>query len=184
MNNTLKCNWTRWDHSNGWEHTQLKTELHFPIEFLLFHCYLMLYLMLLDAYLMLYLLLYLWCYYCDAILDAILDATWCVISNGSAQLSYRVLEGNSNILQQCWVPIFYFNMWTDERWPELFCLKPKDNFGTWRKWFFFFFVNAEFYRVVWTINALLVLTIRSEMLPFSGNIQKIKMFGVPPNTLP
>ena len=44
-----------------------------------------------------------------------------------------------------------------------------------------FFVNAEFYRVVWTINAL--LTVRSEMLPFSENIQNIKMFGVPPNTL-
>ena len=47
---------------------------------------------------------------------------------------------------------------------------------------FFFWVNAEFYRVVWTINAL--LTVRSEMLPFSGNIQNTKMFGVPPNTLP
>ena len=127
MNNTLKYNWTRWDHSNGWEHTQLKIELHFPIEFLLFHCYLMLCLMLLDAildatwcytwcYLMLYLMLLV------MLLDAILDATWCVISNGSAQLSYRVLEGNNNILQQCWVPIFYFNMWTDERWPELFVL--------------------------------------------------------------
>ena len=46
----------------------------------------------------------------------------------------------------------------------------------------FFFVNAEFYRVVWTINAL--LTVRSEMLPFSENNQNIKMFGVPPNTLP
>ena len=43
---------------------------------------------------------------------------------------------------------------------------------------FLFFVNAELYRAVWTINAL--LTVRSEMLPFSGNIQNIKMFGVPP----
>ena len=42
----------------------------------------------------------------------------------------------------------------------------------------YFLVNAEFYRVVWTINAL--LTVRSEMLPFSGNNQNIKMFGVPP----
>ena len=33
-----------------------------------------------------------------------------------------------------------------------------------------------------TINALLI--VRSEMLPFSGNNQNIKMFGVPPNTLP
>ena len=32
------------------------------------------------------------------------------------------------------------------------------------------------------INAL--LTVRSEMLPFSGNNQNINMFGVPPNTLP
>ena len=31
-------------------------------------------------------------------------------------------------------------------------------------------------------NAL--LTVRSEMLPFSENNQNIKMFGVPPNTLP
>ena len=35
----------------------------------------------------------------------------------------------------------------------------------------FFFFYAEFYRVVWTINAL--LTVRSEMLPFSGNNQNI-----------
>ena len=39
-------------------------------------------------------------------------------------------------------------------------------------------VNAEFYRGVWTINAL--LTVHSEMLPFSGNNQNIKMVGVPP----
>ena len=44
--------------------------------------------------------------------------------------------------------------------------------------FYFCFVNAEFYRVVWTINALLI--IRSEMVPFSENNQNIKMFGVPP----
>ena len=48
--------------------------------------------------------------------------------------------------------------------------------------FFFFFFFAEFYRVIWTINAL--LTVRSEMLQFSGNNQKKKMFGVPPNTFP
>ena len=42
------------------------------------------------------------------------------------------------------------------------------------------FFNAEFYRVAWTINAL--LTVRSEMLPFSENNQNIKMFGGPPNT--
>ena len=60
-----------------------------------------------------------------------------------------------------------------------------DSFGTLRKWkliYIFFFVNAEFYRVVWTINAL--LTVCSEMLPFSGNNQNIKMFGVPRNILP
>ena len=34
---------------------------------------------------------------------------------------------------------------------------------------YIFFVNAEFYRVVWTINAL--LTVRSERLPFSENNQ-------------
>ena len=28
-----------------------------------------------------------------------------------------------------------------------------------------------------------LLTVRSEMRPFSGDIQNIKMFGVPPNTL-
>ena len=33
-----------------------------------------------------------------------------------------------------------------------------------------FFVNAEFYRVVWTINAL--LTVRWKMRTFSGNIEK------------
>ena len=48
-------------------------------------------------------------------------------------------------------------------------LKPMDSFGTWQKWkLIFFVVNAEFYRVVWTLNAL--LTVRSEMLPFSGNV--------------
>ena len=53
-----------------------------------------------------------------------------------------------------------------------------ESFGTWRKWkLIFLFVNTEFYRVVWTINAL--LTVRSEMLPFSGNNQNITLFGVP-----
>ena len=63
-------------------------------------------------------------------------------------------------------------------------LKPMDSFGKWWKWkLIYFSVNAEFYRVVWTIiNAL--LTVRSEMLPFSENNQNIKMFGVPPKTLP
>ena len=62
-------------------------------------------------------------------------------------------------------------------------LKPMDSFGTWQKMkIYIFFVNAEFYRVVWAINAL--LTVRSEMPPFSGNNQNIKMFGVPLNTLP
>ena len=42
----------------------------------------------------------------------------------------------------------------------------------------YFFVNAEFYRVVWTINVL--LTVRSKMIPFSGNNQNIKMFRVSP----
>ena len=41
-----------------------------------------------------------------------------------------------------------------------------------------FFVNAEFHRVVWTINAL--LTVRSELLQISGNNQNIKMFGASP----
>ena len=36
----------------------------------------------------------------------------------------------------------------------------------------------KFIEFVWTINAL--LTVRSEMLPFSGNNQNIKMFGGPP----
>ena len=36
----------------------------------------------------------------------------------------------------------------------------------------------NFRGVVWTINAL--LTVRFEMLPFSGNIQNINMFGGPP----
>ena len=57
-------------------------------------------------------------------------------------------------------------------------LKPMDSFGTWRNLkIIIFCVNAEFYRVVWTINAL--LTVHSEMLPFSGNNQNIQMFGVP-----
>ena len=59
-----------------------------------------------------------------------------------------------------------------------------DSFGTcMAKMIFLFFVcfvNAEFYRAVWTIKAL--LTIRSEMLPFSENNQNIKIFRVPPNT--
>ena len=46
----------------------------------------------------------------------------------------------------------------------------------------FFFLMQNLNRVVWTINAL--LTIRSEMIAFSGNNQNFKMFGVPPNTLP
>ena len=50
-----------------------------------------------------------------------------------------------------------------------------DSFGTWRKWFFFF--NAEFYRVVWTINA--PLTVCSEMLPFSGKNQNINVWSPP-----
>ena len=55
-----------------------------------------------------------------------------------------------------------------------------DSFGTWRKWEIniFFPLNAEFYRIVWTINAL--FTVRSEMLPFSGNNQKIKIVRSPP----
>ena len=46
------------------------------------------------------------------------------------------------------------------------------------KIFIFCFVNVEFYRVVWTNNAL--LTIRSEMLPFSENNQKYKNVRSPP----
>ena len=58
-------------------------------------------------------------------------------------------------------------------------LKPMDSFVTWRKWkLIFVVVNAEFYRVVWTINAL--LTVRSDMLPFSGNNQNIKKNWSPP----
>ena len=63
-----------------------------------------------------------------------------------------------------------------------------DSFGTWRKWKLIFFilvdnkqyktkVNAEFYRVVWISNTLL-------MLPFSGNNQQQQKFGVPPKSLP
>ena len=60
-----------------------------------------------------------------------------------------------------------------------------DSFGTWLKlllfiylFFIFIFFMQNSYRVVWTINAL--LTVRSKMLPFSGNNQNIKMFKVPP----
>ena len=56
-----------------------------------------------------------------------------------------------------------------------------DSFGTWawQKWkLIFFLVNAEFYRVVWTINAL--LTVRSKMLPFLGNNQNITYVWSPP----
>ena len=68
-------------------------------------------------------------------------------------------------------------------WTKFLILKPMDRFGTWRgKKIIFFIINAEFYRVVWTINAL--LTVCSEMLAFSGNNQNIKLFGVPPNTFP
>ena len=78
------------------------------------------------------------------------------------------------------------NHYTKELVLELFLtgfaweLKPMDSFGTWRKWKWIFFVvvDAEFYRVLWTINAL--LTVCFKMLPFSGNNQNIKMFGVPP----
>ena len=57
-------------------------------------------------------------------------------------------------------------------------LKPMDSFGTLQKWkLIYFFINAEFHWVVLT-------TVRSEMLPISGNNQNIKFFGVPPNTLP
>ena len=49
-----------------------------------------------------------------------------------------------------------------------------------QNWYIFFFVNAEFYRVVivWTINAL--LTVRSQMLPFSENNQNITIVRTPP----
>ena len=40
------------------------------------------------------------------------------------------------------------------------------------------FFYEEFYGVVWTINAL--LTVCSEMLPFSGNNQKLKNVRSPP----
>ena len=36
-------------------------------------------------------------------------------------------------------------------------LKPMDGFGTWRKWKILYILNAEFYRVVWIINALLTV---------------------------
>ena len=80
--------------------------------------------------------------------------------------------------------------------PALFCkrrkrstdlqhLKAMDSFGTWRKWkLIFFFVNTAFYRVVWTINALLL--VRSKMLKFSGNNQNINwswIFSESPRTL-
>ena len=74
--------------------------------------------------------------------------------------------------------VLYTGVWeslSEKIWNNLKCLKrcafqcitslkAMDSFGTWRKWFFFFFVNAEIYRVVWTINAL--LTVCSEMLHF------------------
>ena len=52
-----------------------------------------------------------------------------------------------------------------------------NSFGTRlkRKLIYIFLLN--FCRIL-NINAL--LTVRSEMLPFSGNNQNIKMFGVPP----
>ena len=46
----------------------------------------------------------------------------------------------------------------------------------------YFFVNAEFYRVVRTINA--PLTVRSEMLQFSGNDQHIAIGYVHNDKLP
>ena len=46
----------------------------------------------------------------------------------------------------------------------------------------FFYYMQNFIGLYELLNAL--LTLRSEMLPFSGNNQNIKMFGVPPNTLP
>ena len=42
-------------------------------------------------------------------------------------------------------------------------------------------ISFLFYRVVWTINALLIVL--SGNASFSGNNQNIKLFGVPPNTL-
>ena len=62
-------------------------------------------------------------------------------------------------------------------------LKPQDSFGIWQKIKRdYFFVNAWFYRSVWTINALFI--VHSKLLSFSRNNPHIKMFGVPPNTLP
>ena len=62
-------------------------------------------------------------------------------------------------------------------------LKPMDSFGSGENEnLYIFLLMQNCHRVVWTINAL--LTIRSEMLPFAENNQNIKMFGVPPNTLP
>ena len=63
-------------------------------------------------------------------------------------------------------------------------LKPQDSFGIWRKIKrdYYFFVNAWFYRSVWTINALFI--VHSKLLSFWRNNPNIKMFGVPPNTIP
>ena len=49
------------------------------------------------------------------------------------------------------------------------------------KFFIFALLMQNLIAIVWTINAL--LTIRSEMLPFSENNQNINIFGVPPNTV-
>ena len=84
-----------------------------------------------------------------------------------------------NVCQTCLLDLEYGKLRLDVQLQGYAQLKPVDSFGKWRKWkLIFFFVNAEFYRVVWTINAL--LTVRSEMLPFSGSNQNIiNIFGVP-----
>ena len=83
--------------------------------------------------------------------------------------------------KRCEILILYSRIISNEA--SSVSLKPMDSFGTLQKLkSIFFLVNAEFYRAVWTINAL--LTVRSKILPFSGNNQSIKLFGVPPNTLP
>ena len=46
----------------------------------------------------------------------------------------------------------------------------------------FFFNESWFYSFVWIVNALSIVF--SEMLKLSRNNKNIKMFGVPPNTLP
>ena len=93
---------------------------------------------------------------------------------------WKITNKCRNFLVRNRLPINIWNFKASPRFHKR-CkkLKPMDSFGTWQKWkLIYIFFNAKFYRVALTIDAL--LTVRSEMLPFSGNNPKHNNVRSPP----